>query len=115
LDEKLKQKVYGQDRALDAVVAPIKLSRAGLTLPDQPVGAFLFAGELGARLHNPEVDIYSTQAYSSEDTAYREFCVKLQKIKDRMLTAAGRRIALERHEFMVAYFDRLTNEVQGRE
>ena len=76
--------------------------------------AFLFAGELGARLHNPEVDIYSTQAYSSEDTAYREYCVKLRKIQDRMLTASGQRMARERHEFMVAYFDRLTSEVQGK-
>ena len=76
--------------------------------------AFLFAGELGARLHNPEVDISSTKAYSQEDTAYREFCVKLRKIKDRMLTLTGRRIAEERHEFMVSYFDRLTDEAQGK-
>lgn len=47
LEERLKLKVFGQDRALEAVVAAIKLSRAGLTLPDQPVGAFLFAGPTG--------------------------------------------------------------------
>lgn len=47
LEEKLKQKVFGQDCALEAVVAAIKLSRAGLNLPDQPVGAFLFAGPTG--------------------------------------------------------------------
>ncbi len=47
LEEKLKQKVFGQDRALEAVVAAIKLSRAGLNLPDHPVGAFLFAGPTG--------------------------------------------------------------------
>jgi ATP-dependent Clp protease ATP-binding subunit ClpA len=47
LEEKLKLKVFGQDHALEAVVAAIKLSRAGLTLPEQPVGAFLFAGPTG--------------------------------------------------------------------
>ena len=47
LEEKMKKKVFGQDRALDAVVSAIKLSRAGLNLPDHPIGAFLFAGPTG--------------------------------------------------------------------
>lgn len=75
--------------------------------------AFLFAGEVGARLHNPEADILATRAYSSEDTAFREFSVKLKNVKDRMLTETGRKMAEERHRFMVAYFDRLTSEVHG--
>jgi uncharacterized protein len=75
--------------------------------------AFLFAGEVGARLHNPEADILATQPYSSEDTAFREFSVKLKKVKDRMLTATGKKMAEERHHFMVAYFERLTQEVHG--
>ena len=75
--------------------------------------AFLFAGEVGARLHNPEEDILNTQAYSSEDTAFREFSVKLKKVKDRMLTATGKKMAEDRHRFMVGYFDRLTLEVHG--
>ncbi len=75
--------------------------------------AFLFAGEVGARLHNPEADILTTQPYSSEDTAFREFIVKLQKVKDRMLTPTGKQIAEDRHRFMMAYFDRLTQEVHG--
>jgi len=75
--------------------------------------AFLFAGEVGARLHNPEADILATQPYSSEDTAFREFSVKLKKVKDRMLTATGKKMAEDRHHFMEVYFDRLTQEVQG--
>ncbi len=75
--------------------------------------AFFFAAEVGARFHNPEVDINSTKAYSYDDTAYREFNVKLRKIKDRMLTATGRKIALDRHDFMMTYFERLNNEVLG--
>jgi len=76
---------------------------------------FLFAGEVGARLHNPEADILNTRAYSSDDTAYREFCVKLSKIRDRMLTVTGRKMAEDRHGYMVAFFERLTREVKGQE
>jgi ATP-dependent Clp protease ATP-binding subunit ClpA len=47
LEQRLNEKVFGQNRALEAVVAAIKLSRAGLGLPEQPVGAFLFAGPTG--------------------------------------------------------------------
>lgn len=73
--------------------------------------AFLFSGKLGAKLHNKNVE--NTEAYSKEDTAYREFLVKLSKIKDKMQTNEGKRIAEERHEFMVEFFDRLNKEVDG--
>ena len=75
--------------------------------------AFLFAGEVGARLHNKGVDIAKTKAYTREDTAFREFVVKLGRIKDRIHTSEGRRIAAERHRFMVAFFDRLHKETDG--
>lgn len=75
--------------------------------------AFLFAWEIGAKLHNNNVDINTTEAYSKEDTAYREYLVKLIKIKEKMLTKEGRNIANERHEFMVKFFDRLNKEVEG--
>jgi ATP-dependent Clp protease ATP-binding subunit ClpA len=47
LDAELKQAVFGQDDAIDAVARAIKLSRSGLSHPDKPVGAFLFAGPTG--------------------------------------------------------------------
>ncbi len=47
LECKMKEKVFGQNRAIEAVSAAIRLSRAGLNLPDKPVGAFLFAGPTG--------------------------------------------------------------------
>lgn len=76
--------------------------------------AFLFAGENGAKLYNaPEVDISKTRAYSSEDTAYREFFHKLRHVHKRMLTKTGRRLAKKRHEFMLKFFDRLNEEVRG--
>jgi uncharacterized protein len=75
--------------------------------------AFLFAGEVGARLHNSHQDLSKTVSYSREDTAYREFQVKLIKIKDRMLTSSGKSLAEGRHRFMVRYFKRLDAEVKG--
>ncbi len=76
--------------------------------------AFLFAGEIGAKLHNKDVDIEKTKPYTKEDTAYREFMVKLRKVKDRMLTREGKRIAEERHKFMIDFFDRLNKEIDGK-
>jgi ATP-dependent Clp protease ATP-binding subunit ClpA len=47
LDRDLKLLVFGQDVAIDTVVAAIRLARAGLGQPDKPVGSFLFAGPTG--------------------------------------------------------------------
>jgi len=76
--------------------------------------AFLFAGEIGANLHDPGIDVKKTRPYTNEDTAYREFLVKLSRIKDRMFTREGKRIAAERHKFMVEFFERLNEEINGR-
>lgn len=76
--------------------------------------AFLFAGQVGARLHNGDVDILNSHSYSIEDTAYREFKVKLCRVRDRLLTPIGRRLAHERHAFMELYFERLERETKGR-
>jgi uncharacterized protein len=75
--------------------------------------AFLFAGEVGARLHDPKIEVRKTKPYSKEDTAYREFLVKLRQVKGRMFTAEGKRIARERHRFMTEFFSRLNRETTG--
>ena len=77
--------------------------------------AFQFAGEVGARLHNSDVNITETKPYSVDDTGYREYRVKLCKIKNRMLTDAGRRIAQGRHDFMETFFRRFIQEVEGKD
>jgi uncharacterized protein len=77
--------------------------------------AFHFAGRTGARLHNTEAEATSSRSYSREDTAYREFLVKLWHIHQHMLTAEGRRVAHQRHAFMVEFFERLCREVQGED
>ena len=75
--------------------------------------AYLFAGEVGARLHNPDLDLENTTSYSRDDTGYREYQFKLKKIKDRIMTATGRQLAWERHEFMVHFFNRFLEEYKG--
>jgi len=75
--------------------------------------AFLFAGEIGARLHDKKIDVRTSKAYSRDDTAYREFLVKLRRVRDRMTTREGRRIAAERHRYMAAFFARLNKETDG--
>jgi ATP-dependent Clp protease ATP-binding subunit ClpA len=47
LDRDLKATVFGQDPAIDALAAAIKMARSGLGRPDKPIGAFLFSGPTG--------------------------------------------------------------------
>ncbi|KJS28140.1 MAG: Clp protease ClpX [Hyphomonadaceae bacterium BRH_c29] len=47
LDTDLKRVVYGQDEAIEALSASIKLARAGLREPNKPIGSYLFAGPTG--------------------------------------------------------------------
>ena len=47
LRESLERVVFGQQRAVEAVVTAIKRSRAGLGQPDRPAGSFLFTGPTG--------------------------------------------------------------------
>lgn len=75
--------------------------------------AFLFAGEIGAMLHDPNVDHEKTRSYSPDDTAYREYLAKLRHIHDKMLTPMGKEMAEERNKFMAAFFDRLNFETAG--
>jgi len=47
LDDVLKMTVFGQEEAIDSISSAIKLSRAGLTNHDKPIGSFLFSGPTG--------------------------------------------------------------------
>ena len=75
--------------------------------------AFLFAGEVGATLHNPDLAPEDCESYTINDTCYREYRIKLIKVKDRILTKEGYRIALERHRFMELFFERFLMEYSG--
>ena len=47
LDRDLKNVVYGQDPAIEALAASIKMARSGLGNPQKPIGSFLFSGPTG--------------------------------------------------------------------
>ncbi len=101
IPESLEAKVLYDADKLDAIGA-IGLARA-----------FVFAGEIGAKVHNRNIEIEKTKSYTEEDTAYREFLVKLRYIKDKVMTVEGKRLAEERHEFMERFFERLNKETDA--
>ena len=47
LERDLKLVVFGQDEAISALTAAIKMSRSGLGNPDKPISSFLFSGPTG--------------------------------------------------------------------
>ena len=47
LEERLHQRVVGQDEAVTAVANAVRRSRSGLQDPDRPIGSFLFCGPTG--------------------------------------------------------------------
>lgn len=47
LERNLKLAIFGQDSAIEQLSACIRLSRAGLSHPDKPIGSFLFSGPTG--------------------------------------------------------------------
>ena len=95
LEEKI---IYDADK-LDSVGA-VGLGRA-----------FLFAGREGARVHNTKEEAVTSEAYSVNDTAYREFLVKQRYIPGKMLTIAGKELAQKRVKFMKRFFKKLNKEI----
>ena len=47
MEERLHERVVGQDEAIEAVASALRRSRAGLQDPDRPIGTFLFLGPTG--------------------------------------------------------------------
>ena len=47
MEERLHERVVGQDEAVDAVANAVRRSRAGLQDPNRPIGSFLFLGPTG--------------------------------------------------------------------
>lgn len=82
--------------------------------------AFLFAGNAGSgnlyigneRKIAKKANV-KDHAFSEEDSAILEYEIKLKKVKNKIITNTGKRIAEERHRFMKEYFDRFWKEVKG--
>ncbi|MQA19956.1 ATP-dependent Clp protease ATP-binding subunit ClpA [Rugamonas rivuli] len=47
IDRDLRNVVFGQDPAIEALASAIKMARAGLGKTDKPIGSFLFSGPTG--------------------------------------------------------------------
>jgi uncharacterized protein len=80
--------------------------------------AFAYGGARGQRLWAPSesVDLDRWEAEGDDPTAHtpvHEFMVKLSRIRERLYTSTARAIAEGRHDTMVAFFERLSQEVQG--
>ena len=75
--------------------------------------AFLFAGHCNARLHNTESEALSSPPYSKEDTAFREYLVKLRFVPEKMFTLEGKKIAALRLQFMKDFFSALDAEINS--
>jgi uncharacterized protein len=76
--------------------------------------AFAYGGHEGQRLWAEVPPGYvENQANHPEHTPVHEYVMKLSKIKGRLLTESARRLAEERHAFMLAFFQRLDREVRG--
>jgi uncharacterized protein len=73
--------------------------------------AFHFAGRIGARLHNTEEEALRAKSYSREDSAYREYLVKLRHVPEKMLTKTGRKLARRRASFIKKFFDEINREM----
>src|SRR6478736_3780190 len=47
MEDRLRQRVVGQDEALERVANAVRRSRAGLSDPNKPIGSFIFLGPTG--------------------------------------------------------------------
>ena len=100
--ETLEAKVLHDADKLDAIGA-IGVARA-----------FAYGGHKGQRLWaEVRPDYREDTATPEEHTPIHEYAIKLSQIRERLLTQSARRIARDRHAFMVAFFERLEREVQG--
>ena len=47
IEDKIREKVYGQDEVIEKVMERVYVSKAGLSMPNKPIGVFLFLGPTG--------------------------------------------------------------------
>jgi len=77
--------------------------------------SYAIAGRLGQRLWTevPATAILDRRNLSPDHSPVLELAVKLAKVKDSLYTPTAQAMARERHDFMIAFFDRLGREVAG--
>jgi uncharacterized protein len=83
--------------------------------------AYAIAGRCAQRLWAPAPQSYAGRGIGDargdvadpDHTPVHEFIFKLSRLKDGLHTATAREIAVQRHEYMARFFERLANEVNG--
>lgn len=79
---------------------------------------FLFAGNAGSgnlytRNEKELAKMSKDHSFTKEDSAILEYEIKLRYIKNKIITNTGKKIAENRHTYMVEYFDRFWKEAEG--
>ncbi|WP_096435241.1 HD domain-containing protein [Alteribacter populi] len=78
---------------------------------------FMYAGAKGDEMYDPEVNVreeMSLKEYrEGKSTAINHFYEKLLKLRERMNTLTGKRLAYERHAFLEQYLHQFFAEWQG--
>lgn len=75
--------------------------------------ALAYSALAGSPFYYPPSEVFLSGSQLSEGephSSFHEHLFKLSKIKDRMFTESGKRIAARRHEYMDAYFAKLISE-----
>ncbi len=101
--ESLEEKVLSDADKLDAMGA------TGIAR------AYLFGGAFGERVweENPKNERFYPGMDVYEYSPRTEYVLKLSKLKEKMFTKTGRKLAERRHRFMEIFFEELENEVIG--
>jgi uncharacterized protein len=77
--------------------------------------AFVYGAELDQPMWGQVSAEFKAGAETGEvHTAHHEFFFKLRRISERLYTQTGRRMAVERHRYMVEFFERMAREVEGK-
>ena len=79
--------------------------------------AFNYGGYAGRKMFDPEIkprEYNNIEEYRNSDSpTINHFYEKLLKLKDRMNTKTGKKLAKKRHEFMVQFLEEFNREIEG--
>jgi ATP-dependent Clp protease ATP-binding subunit ClpB len=88
LEDRVKQKVIGQDEAVEKVVQTLKRARADIRDPDRPIGTFLFMGPTGVgKTHLAKI---VTQEYFSKENTNERGMISVDMSEYKELSSLNR-------------------------
>lgn len=76
--------------------------------------AFAYGGFTNREMHNPDIKPESHRSFETykknQGPTVNHFYEKLLLLKDRMQTASGKKLAVERHEYMLSFLNQFYQE-----